>query len=305
MFLMKALPLLLAVSALAQEDAVFRAGVSMVRVDAQVVDGRRVVADLGKEDLVVTDDGQPVPIDYFGRESEPLWLMLLLDVSGSMHRHLQDMSRVAKSALSRLGPEDKVAATYFAGKSRLALTFTGDHGDAAGAIAGALREKSLHAGTSINASLMEAAADMRRAAEGQPGRRAIVVLTDNGGLNYQAPDDKALSALFGADTVVNAIVTPNAKPPQRRVGANPDFTSPDVFLLASQTGGEVLRAEKGGEAFAELLERIRTRYSLHYRPPAGAAPGSVRRIRVDLAPAARRRHPKAEVRARSGYAVPN
>ncbi len=301
----KALPLLLAVSAFAQEDAVFRGGVSVVRVDTQVVEGKRVVSGLGKDDFVVTDDGTPVAIDYFGRETEPLWLILLLDVSGSMHRHLQEMSRVARSALGRLGRDDRVAVVYFAGKSRLARAFTGDRVEASDSIVDSLREKSLHAGTSINASLIEAAAEMRKGAEGKPGRRAIVILTDNGGLNFQASDDAALSALFGADTVVNAIVTASAKPPQRRVGANPDFTVPDVFLIASQTGGEVLRTEKGGEAFAEMLERVRTRYSLHYRPPEGAKPLSRRRINVDLNPAARKRYPRAEVRARSGYTVPN
>lgn len=283
----------------------FRGGVSVVRVDAQVVGGKRLVSDLGKDDFVVVDDGAPVAIEYFGREAEPLWLMLLLDVSGSMHRHLQDMSRVARSALGRLGPDDRVAVMYFAGKPRLALAFTGDRAAVSGAIADSLREKSLHAGTSINASLIEASAEVRRGAEGKPGRRAIVILTDNGGLNFQASDDTALTALFGADTVVNAIVTTNAKPPQRRVGNNPDFTSPDVFFIASQTGGEVLRTEKGGEAFPEMLDRIRTRYSLHYRPPTDAKPGTLRRIKVDLAPNARKRYPKAEVRARSGYAVPN
>jgi hypothetical protein len=43
---------------------------------------------------------------------------------------------------------------------------------------------------------------------------------------------------------------------------------------------------------------MRTRYSLHYRPPEDARPGDTRKIRVEV-----KRFPKAQIRARSGYRV--
>jgi hypothetical protein len=85
---------------------------------------------------------------------------------------------------------------------------------------------------------------------------------------------RTLSTLFDADTVLNAIVTPNAKPPdpgKKGAYANPDFTPLDVFKLARETGGEVLKAESTGDAFREMMLRIRLRYSLHYRAPSGAS----------------------------------
>jgi VWFA-related protein len=288
------------------EQPVFRAGVAMVRVDAQVIDGRKVVSGMTREDFVVYDEGVPQPIQYFARDSEPLWLVLLLDVSGSMKRRLQEMAAVSRNALAALGQEDRVAVMFFGRDTRLAQEFTENREPAADAIGQAHDEKSVGSGTAINAAVLSAAQHIREHAGAGRGRRAIVILTDNVGLNYQTPDEMVLEALYTSDSVLNAIVTPDAKPPdppRPGVELNPDFTPSDVFRLARETGGETLRAQSAGETFREMLERIRLRYSLHYRAPE-SAPGSVRRIRVDLSPEARRRYRRAEVRARSGYVVP-
>ena len=80
---------------------------------------------------------------------------------------------------------------------------------------------------------------------------------------------------------------------------NPDYTPSDVFLLAEQSGGEVLKADKP-ERLREMLEHIRLRYSLGYRAPA-AEPGSWRTVKVEFTPEARRRYKKAELQHRPGY----
>ena len=150
---------------------------------------------------------------------------------------------------------------------------------------------------------MDAANYIKLKAANKPGRRAVVILTDNEGLAYQVPDQIVLNALFAANTTLNAIVTPNAKPPAAlKPGqqVNRDFIPHDVFKLARETGGEVLKAQNAGETFNDMLDRLRTRYSLHYRPPE-ATPGAIHTIKVALSPEAARRYPKAEVRARSGY----
>jgi len=289
------------------EPATFTAGVSIVRVDAQVVEGRRAIPDLAKDDFEVLDEGAPRPIEYFGREAEPLHLVLLLDVSGSMKKLLDQMAAASKHALAQLNPDDSVAVIAFGRTSVVKLDFSRDKGDGAAAVGAARFEKSVGAGTLLNPALIETAAYIRDRAAGKPGRRAIIVLTDNDSVNYQSPDQQALEALYGADTVLNAIVTPGAKPPDPRKSsfANPDFSPADVFKLARESGGEVIEAGKSSESLREMIERIRTRYSLHYRAPDGGAgpTGSprFRRIEVRLTPAARARLKKAEVRARAGY----
>ena len=283
----------------------FRAGVTIVRVDAQVINGRQVVADLDQSSFRVFDEGVEQRIEYFGRDSEPLSLLLLLDVSGSMKRRLQEMAAVSRRALDALHDGDRVAVMLFGRNTRLAQPLTTDRGDAAEAIAESPSESSVGSGTAINAALLDAARYVRENTEGVRGRRAIVILTDNESLNYQTSDEMVLDALYSADAVLNAIVTPNAKPPtppRPGLTLNPDFSPSNVFQLARDTGGEVLKAERAGETFREILERIRNRYSIHYRAPS-AEPGTMRRVRVELAPAAHERYPRAEVRARTGYRV--
>ncbi len=296
--------LLLAWASLVQEprDApVFRAGVSMVRVDAQVVVQDRQVDGLTVRDFVVYDAGRPQTVEYFARESEPVDLMLLLDVSGSMRRHVEQVAQVALGALGQLKPNDRVALMLFSREAELREEFTGDFPRVAARLKGAVREKGIRSWTAINSSVISAAAFMKQ----QPvrGRRAILILTDNQGLHYQVPDERAIQALLEADCVLNAIVTGKGgrpEPPKTGPDLNPDFTPPDVFRLAAETGGETVSAEHAGDAFRQMIERIRVRYTLHYRAPDDI-PGAFRPIRVELAPEARARHPRARVLARSGY----
>lgn len=280
----------------------FRSGVSNVRVDAQVVEGPDVVKDLTQGDFIVTDEKQPQTILYFGRDAEPVSLVLLLDVSGSMKRYVDQVASVARNALRYLKPGDKVAVMVFSKGSVVRRDFTEDFDAVAADIRNAVWETQLGSGTAINEALLDASKYIREKA-GEKGRRAIVILTDNLGLNYQCPDDKVIKSLYESDTVLNALVVGKAeRPAPIRPGyyVNPDFTPPDVFHIAEETGGEAVKAGRAAKTFPEMIERIRTRYSLQYHAPENTTTG-FRAIHVELTPVAKLRHPNAEVRARKGY----
>jgi hypothetical protein len=53
-----------------------------------------------------------------------------------------------------------------------------------------------------------------------------------------------------------------------------------------------------------MIRNVRQRYALAYRLPEQAVAGGFRRIHADLSASARKRYPKAVVRARAGYHVP-
>jgi Ca-activated chloride channel homolog len=299
------LALVVVAGAIAQET-VFRGEVNEVRIDAQVVNGKDVIANLTRDDFLVYDEGVPQTIQYFGREAEPVWVVLLLDVSGSMALRLREMSAVAQDVLGVLGKDDQVAVMFFGRTSMVAQKFTQSAEDAAAVIGTSVRLQPVGSGTVINGAIRDAAQYMRETVGSQPGRRAVVILTDNKGLNYQVPNEDVLEALSEADTVLNGIVTPDAappKPPAPGVKLNPDFIPSDVFALADETGGEVLRMVRTQDTFREMLERIRSRYSLHYRAPIGK-PGQLRHVRVELAGEAAHQYPRAVVRARSSYRLP-
>jgi hypothetical protein len=164
-------------------------------------------------------------------------------------------------------------------------------------------DDSLGSGTAINDAILDAAKYMQEQA-GEKGRRAILILTDNMGLNYKSPDAAVLDALYAADSVFNAMVVGKAQRPEpdRPSGhiLNPDFSSPNVFAISEETGGEAVKADRANETFPVMIERIRTRYSIQYRTPENAGSG-FRKLRVELTPAARERFPRAELRYRKGY----
>ncbi len=284
------------------ETPTFKASTALVRVDVQVINNKQPLTGLTAADFVLKEEGVDRRIEYFGRETEPLQVMLLLDVSGSMGKLLREMAGVAQEALSSLQPADQVGVALFSRKAELAQELTGERRLAVVALKDAPLDHDLGAGTDINESILQVTEYLKE----QPpfaGRRALIILTDNGGMHYQVPDEKVVRALSETDMVLNAIVPPGTKPPApmpKGPEVNPDFTPANVFRLAEDTGGEVLRADKAGARFQEMMERIRNRYSLGIT--ATAAPeGAFRRLEVELSVEARRRYPKAEVHARPGY----
>ena len=158
------------------------------------------------------------------------------------------------------------------------------------------------AGTSINDAVLDITDYWRR----QPafaGRRALIILTDNGGVHYQLPDETVIRALSEVDAVLNAMVPPNIKPPERikpGPNVNPDFSPANVFHLAQESGGEIVRVDKTAPRFQEIIDHVRQRYSILIAANKSLA-GTYHRLNVDLSPEARKRYPKADVRARAGY----
>ncbi len=288
-----------------EEPPVFRSTTALVSVDALVTARNgRPVAGLRAGDFVVREEGVPRPVEAFAHDAAPLQVLLLLDVSGSMGRMLRSAAETGRQALAQLAPQDEVAVFFFARRARLQQELTAEKDLAARALREAAVESGLGAGTSLNDALLEAGAYLEKLPP-FPGRRALIVLTDNGGVHYQLPDEKVIRAISAVDAVVNAIVPEGARPPLQSgdPDANPDFTPANIFRIAEATGGEVVRSNDAGRRLRELVERLRLRYNLMIRPSA-APPGSFRRLSVELTPEARARTGAAEVRCRAGYYIP-
>ncbi len=69
---------------------------------------------------------------------------------------------------------------------------------------------------------------------------------------------------------------------------------------APQARAALEGAGKVSEVFQRAIEGIRSRYFIQYAAPPAEA-GSFRHIRVELTPAAKRRHADAILKAREGY----
>ena len=277
-----------------------------VQLDVQVLQGRRQVAGLTQQDFTILDEGKPQPIAFFGHESVPLDLILLLDVSGSVQKYLRDIAAISRSALRELGQQDQIAVMVFSRDSWIEQTFTTVQEEIADAIDKACHEQPVGSGTRIYSAIQGAARYIAEQTSSSVRRRAILVVTDNDGMSYAVHRDDLIRSLFNTNVVLDAIaVGRHPHPPIPRAGAviNPDFAFDDVFPLAEATGGEAVAASKPQDRLGEMLTRLRSSYSLIYHMPPGVAPGTYRKIRVELTDEARRRFPAAAITTRDGYYV--
>jgi len=284
---------------LAQDPITFRSDVALVHVDAEVREGGRPIEDLGKESFRVMDKGKPQTILYFGHEEEALDVLLLFDA-----RLRPDVKRVAEAAhtaLSDLRPGDHVAEMAFRGtpgdcKTDVILDFTGDLEAAERSIGNQVLPE-LESNALDLCSTMAGLAGAARHFLGQPNsnrRRSIIIITDD--RPFLGRSD-GVRDLWKADAVVLGVIAHGAGfalsiGPYRGAG-----------YAADKTGGDILKTNDAAEGLREMMHRLRTRYSLYYAVPQGRS-GEERKIRVQLAPDAAKRYPRAVVRARTGYVVP-
>jgi len=87
-----------------QSPPTFTARVSLVHVDVgvTVTDGR-ILTGLSQGDFRVLDDGKVQVITGFLAEEQPIDLILLVDISGSMHTQVARIASAAREAFRELG----------------------------------------------------------------------------------------------------------------------------------------------------------------------------------------------------------
>jgi VWFA-related protein len=156
-----------------------------------------------------------------------------------------------------------------------------------------------------------------RKAGSPSNRRVIVWLTDN----YpnvpfrQMPfplhtEIEAFRALHQEGVVVAPILMKGAMGSLMATFANAseaskrkDFPPGDAKKYAELTGGQAvgMRGKQPEERLAQLIDELRARYTVGYRPPDSQAPGAFRKIHVELAPGSALRKKDWTVLAREGY----
>lgn len=293
-------PLLLTAATAQEETPLFRTGVSLVKVDAQVKDRTgKDIPGLGAKDFVVYDEGQPQPITDFGAEGEPVSVLLLLDVSGSMSKYLSDLGTKSTELLRALRRGDQIGLMNFATRSEMIRPLTQDTAAIGAQITSSIFKQTLGQDTFVNEALMDATRYLSTLPG--KGRRAILIVTDNEGGQKAIKSAEVTQAMHAANILLSAVLVGSAagpySPPKYQ---NPLLGPPDIHRYAADTGGLVVTGASPGEALRPILKDLTTRYSLQYTAPA-AEDGTFRGIRVELSPTAAARYPGARITARSGY----
>jgi VWFA-related protein len=275
----------LAAIALAQESTVFKTAVSLVHVDAEVTDGTRLLSDFHKEDFRVFDNGAVQTVLYFSQEETPLDLILLFDISGSMNPKLEKIASSAHAALAELMHGDRVAVMVFNRKSTIVGPFTGEMP----AVEQTINEKVLgkaQGGTHILRAVSDAAAYFLKEPRTER-RRAVLIMTDNHG-QPSGHTDAVVRALWEADALLCGLEL-RSSGETALLGVRAVLSPASAFMnmesitgAVEKTGGDLIKGRDPGADFEEMI----------------------RKIKVALSEDARKKNPKAQVRARYGYYVP-
>jgi VWFA-related protein len=320
------------------DEVVFKSDVSLIRVDAQVVDrDNRAITGLHASDFILREEGRTQPIRNFASEDMPVDVLLLLDVSASMRPHVQRIADAAHEALRVLRDEDRMGIMVFDRSSRLRMPLRNSRNDVEREMNRLLDQETFRGGTDITRGLYDAATYMGRSGR-RDARRAIVILTDDE-TQLNRDEEGVSRALTRADTVLCALIAPDAmgsrgmgRVPQgggswpgssgggplggiilgRRGGYGnrgpmsgaPRTHSAGTAEIARRSGGDSMTVDDA-YALETTLARLRQRYALYFNLPSGVRAGEERAIEVSLADGALRRYGDAEVRYRRVYLAQN
>ncbi len=305
---------------------VFRATSDLVLLDVQVIHNKTntSMGQLQARDFELSEDGAPQKISFFGRDQLPLSVVLLFDLTDSVRGVLRRLAICAQSALDHLKPEDEVAVMAYAASARLVDSFTRGRARTAAAIARAAAMKSDDAAF-FNEAVYQAAAQLEKSAN-PSSRRVILWLTDDlpnvpasfnlrghdEGLGGEPPhtEEEAIRKLHESGAVVMPLLLKD------RLGAiwaemiiagerpyRKKYPPGDAHKYAELTGGFAagMRGKGVDERLAQVIDSLRSRYTIGYRPAQDKPPGTFCRVNVALAPGAPLRPREWRVLARAGY----
>ena len=299
----------------ATDDPIIRINVELVQVDAQVVkkETGRPVDSLGKEDFQLYEDGVRQQIAEMSQNQLPLSVVLLFDLTFSVQPVLKPLASGALEALKHLKPEDEVAVMVYAASTQLLQDFTTDRQLIVEAIRKASEMESSEAAY-FNEAVFQASAQLGKA-KNPKSRRSIIWLTDNVPnipSSKQHNQKEALREAFETGTVISTLLERSAISDFFIATFSKDplfapFRMHDppgnVYKYAERTGGDVMKSSKEDVSamLTQLIDAIRSRYTLGYYPSVKQPKGKFCEIKVQVRSEARKREGPLMVRMKKGY----
>src|SRR3954471_11137536 len=262
------------------EPPVFRGGGDVVRVFATVTnrDGR-LVTTLARDAFEVRDEGKPQPITQFDNTPQPIRLIVMLDVYGSMEGNLPLLRASADQLFTRLRPEDVIRVGTFGHEIAISAAFTHDVNELRQSLPGAIAPD---APTPLWRAIDNAIDGFRDGGEARP---VVLVLSDGkdtGPESFrQRPVSQAevIDRARREDVMIYAVGMRSRStrptmpgPGQRGLQAMmvADLPDPGLARVAEETGGGYIEIRFGqdlGAAFAGVADELHTQYLLAFAPP--------------------------------------
>ena len=265
-----------------EQQPVFRAGRDTVRVFATVTDrDGRLVTTLKQEDFEVRDDGKPQPVTQFDKTPQPVRLIVMLDVSGSMEGNAPLLRAASAQLFTRLLKDDVAKVGSFGHEVTISPSFSSDPRELNAALPATIAPD---APTPLWRGIDQA---MGAFGDEDDRRKVILVLSDgkdSGPINFrQRPSSQAdvIDRARREDVMIYAVglrsrSTNRSLPPG---GLGPgglqamlvaDLPDPALARVAEETGGGYIEIRFGqdlGAAFAGVADELHTQYLLAFTPP--------------------------------------
>lgn len=270
--------------------------VNLVNVIFTVMDKKnRFIANLTKEDFVVTEDGVPQEVTNFSREADlPMMVGILIDTSNSVRMRLRFEQQAAIDFLHKTlrAKRDQAFVVSFDVEAALVQDLTHDLEDLSESI------RSLQSGgvTRLYDAIYFASKEKLylTPAPDPYVRRALIILSD--GIDNQSDysREEVLAMSQRAEVILYAISTNRTRMSNRG----------DRILkrLAGETGGLAffpVNTDDLHRNFESIAKELRNQYSLAYVSTNRNRDGTFRQISIKA------RKKKLRVRARSGYFAPS
>jgi VWFA-related protein len=269
-----------------QQQPVFRTAIDSVTVDVSVRQRGRPITDLTAADFELRDNGIVQQVADVGRESLPIDVTLVVDMSGSVEGPLLiSLTRAITAIGGRLQPGDRASVVTFSDHVLKATPLASVDGASLGGALGTPRGQT-SLGDAIVAALI---------APAEPDRRHMaIVFTDGRDIRSFLDDAAVLDVAQRSGTTVFAVAVTDGTVRVKQPAPNAHFFE----ALTANTGGALAvlqRDQDLGESFVRALEDFRTSYVLRY-VVNGTPPGGWHDLAVKVT-----RPGSYEVRARKGY----
>jgi Ca-activated chloride channel family protein len=278
----------------------------IVAIDALVrnADGDRIL-NLDRDAFTLKVDGKPTPIRYFNRDNDlPLTVGLMIDTSGSQRVYFDEEALNAENFFTNTltNPKDQALVALFDTRVVVLQPMTSRQSQLRNALRRLdYRDTSFQGRTLLFDAIAEVA---RSVTSTEPGRHALVILTDGDDNGSRASISDAIHQAQLADVAVYSVLYTSEMIGGTQYPASPSVRPSGINVMreiSRATGGRAFVVGRGtsiSQIFSEIEHDLRSQYRFGFTP-LPSKPGKFHSI--DL----RTTEKRETIQTRSGYYTPN
>lgn len=249
-----------------------------VRAFVSITDAQgRPVQTLPKENFKIQEDGRDAEIVAINTSTDPIFVGLLIDHSGSMEgSKLPDAQAAAIAFIEQMRPGDQAFVIQFDDTNQALTDFTNDQT----VLKRAVESIQIQGGTAFYDATFAGVEKFQARAEVR--KKALIVLTDG-----QDNREQAFGLLGGSQKTLDETIT---KAKQEGVtvytiGLGSDADRTRLSRLARETDGHAYISPGGQELrdlYLLIAEQLQSEYAVDFKSPRSAQDGTRRNVQITV-----------------------